>query len=62
MRNDPLERHRNDESEYVQCENCGRGQTAWSVKVDGEGDVVAVECKRCGGSTWERVPWQCGCV
>jgi len=57
MRNDGLEHYRdNSDESYIQCEHCGRGQTAWSVKVDDGGDAVAVECKRCGGSTWERVP------
>jgi len=57
LRSSELERHRDGNGEqYIQCDYCGRGQTAWSVKVDTDGEPVAVECKSCGGSTWERVP------
>jgi len=47
---------RTNPGEYIQCDHCGRGQTDWSVKVDDNGELVAVECSRCGGSNWERAP------
>lgn len=39
---------------YVDCDNCGRHQNEWSVIVDEDGDVVQIECKRCGGTDWFR--------
>lgn len=48
--------HRTNPGEYIQCEYSGEGQTDWSVKVDEDGELIAVECSRCGGSNWRRVP------
>jgi len=48
--------HRTNPGEYIQCDHCGRGQTDWSVKVSSDGGLIAVECARCGGSEWSRIP------
>lgn len=39
---------------YVECKFCPPGHAEWSVIVDDDGDVVQLECKRCGGTGWER--------
>lgn len=44
----------NESSHYVFCDYCGRHQNEWSVIVDADGDIVQFECKRCGGTGWER--------
>lgn len=35
---------------YSHCDHCGIDQTGWSVVVDAEGNVVRMECTRCGGT------------
>lgn len=42
------------EHHYLCCEFCGRDQTEWSAIVNRGGEVVQLECKRCGGTAWER--------
>jgi len=41
------------ETHYVYCDYCGRHQTEWSVIVDAAKNVVQIECKACGGTTFE---------
>jgi hypothetical protein len=42
---------------YIICENCEGHEDGWSVKVDLNGDVTALECRDCGGSDWYRRSW-----
>lgn len=39
---------------YVGCDYCPGDQADWSVIVDENGDVVQIECRRCGGTGWDR--------
>lgn len=44
----------NETKHYVHCDYCGRDQADWSVIVDESGECVQLECRRCGGTGWER--------
>jgi len=43
------------EQYYARCKWCGTlDPSDWSVIVGSDGEIKQIECKKCGGTGWER--------